>query len=132
MTTDDDERWLAARSHGGTARLNVDEGPLVVCDGDDGVDRVLLHLANPAVEANSDNSDASGGGGSRATPWRRFWQWRGSGLEGKRRGRLGDALYRLGLERSDSKREDLSRKILGLVWRDKLENEFDSDNIQSN
>ncbi len=45
------------------------------------------------------------------------------GLEANWREWLGDALYRHGWGRSDSKREDLSRKIRRLVWRDKLENE---------
>jgi hypothetical protein len=52
---------------------------------------------------------------ARATRWRRYGQRSSSGLGENGRGPLGDALYRLGLERSDSKREDFNRKIRGLV-----------------
>ena len=129
-----DERRPATNSGNGTARVNVGNDPLVACDGDDEVDGVLLHLANPAVVTEGGDDDHRSGAAwlKQRRRRRRYGQRWGSGLEGERRGRLGDALYRLGLERSDSKREDLSRKNLGLVWRDKLENEFDSDKIQRN
>ena len=45
------------------------------------------------------------------------------------RGGLGGALYRLGLKRSDSKREESKPENQKLGFRDKLENEFDSDKI---
>jgi hypothetical protein len=122
-TTDNDERRPATRFNGGTVRLDGGDGAPVVFGGCEGADGVPLLRAHPTAA-----TDGSGDGyRGRATrpedrrQRRRLYGRRGSsGLGANGRGRLGDAIYRLVLKRSDSNREKSSREKLGLVWRDKL------------
>jgi hypothetical protein len=123
-TKNDDGWWPATNLSGGGGSIDGGDGSPATGDSGEGAAGTLLRHAHLTA--------ATGGGGRRKrrreaaprrpataaawTAWRRRYGAReGSGDGANERGRLGDAIYRLGLERSDSKREDLSRKNRGSV-----------------
>nr|BAD20024.1 hypothetical protein [Oryza sativa Japonica Group] len=118
-TTDDDERRPATRFNGGSTWVNNGDGAPAVFGGCEGADGVPLLRAHPTA-ATDGSGDGYRGSATRPEDRRRrrrrlYGRRLGLGLGANGRGRQGDAIYRLGLKRSDSNREDLSRKNRGLV-----------------
>nr|BAD32094.1 hypothetical protein [Oryza sativa Japonica Group] len=124
-TTDDDERRPAASLCGGGDSVDGGGGSPPTGDGGEWGGRA----STPPCAPNGGDvrrrrrckrrREAAVRRPATAAVWvarRRHYEARESSGDGaKEIGRLGDAIYRLGLKRSDSNREDLSRKNRGLV-----------------